>query len=850
MPHSKTILLLLLMFGLQNWYGPQTQTPAGPIQIADGRNLKSRVLVRARGNQGGEQFRLQINGKVAAVFTTTAEFQTFVFQSSEKLTTSKIRVEFFNDARDSVIGLDNKLIVDYIEVDGVRIETENPDVLSTGSWQEGDGIQPGFQRGSRLDAEGYFEFPVGVFQPGEVRLLDSVYSASESDGFINVLILRENGSSGAVSVEYATADSTATAGEDYETRLGMVSWLDGESGAKTVSIPILEDTDIEGDEQFSFAIDNLVGEAVLLAPRTATITIDDNDSVLSQGDGLLGEYFDNIDLTNRSLFRTDATVDFDWGSGAPDPGMGSDTFSVRWTGQVEPRYSETYTFQTLSDDGIRLWVDENLIINQWNDHSATYHAGTIALEAGVLYNIRIEYYDNGGNAVARLNWSSPSQALEVVPQSQLYAADDPAPDPGQIVAQTILSGLTAPTSLDWSPDGTNMYVTEQRGLVRVVHNGVRETTPFIDIRAIVNGIRDRGLLDIAVHPDFPNPPYVYLLFTYDPPEVFQNTGFAGPDGRGNRAGRLLRVTADANNDYKTAVAGSEVVVLGSNSTWENFNGFANSTNDFNEPPAGINPDGTSLQDFIASDSESHTVGAIEFGIDGNLFVSIGDGCSYLAVDPRAVRVQDIDNLSGKVLRIDPITGDGISDNPYFVKGDAAANRSKVYQLGFRNPFRMSVDRDSGQLFIGDVGWSQWEEVNTGQPGSNFGWPYYEGGNGESLQTNGYQNLPEAQAFYASGQPVTAPIYGLNHGQTGINAIVLGDVYTGTTYPLEFLGDLFFNDLGQGIVRNINFDANGNLTLVQTFTTGAQIVVQIKQGPDGNLYYIDLNDGQVGRWVFQ
>ena len=124
------------------------------------------------------------------------------------------------------------------------------------------------------------------------------------------------------------------------------------------------------------------------------------------------------------------------------------------------------------------------------------------------------------------------------------------------------------------------------------------------------------MLDIELHPDFENNPYVYLLFTYDPPEVFQNAGntLARPDGNGNRAGRLIRVTADASNNYQTAVTGSEVVILGSNSTWDNFNGFVNSTNNFDEPPAGILPDGTNIRDFVASDSESHTVGALAFGL--------------------------------------------------------------------------------------------------------------------------------------------------------------------------------------------------------------------------------------------
>ena len=119
------------------------------------------------------------------------------------------------------------------------------------------------------------------------------------------------------------------------------------------------------------------------------------------------------------------------------------------------------------------------------------------------------------------------------------------------------------------------------------------------------------------------------------------------------------------------------------------------------------------------------------------------------MDPRTVRVQDIDNLSGKILRIDPITGAGLPDNPFY-NGDPGANRSKVYQLGLRNPFRIAVDENSGQLYIGDVGWTRWEEINAGDPGANFGWPYYEGGSGVSLQTNQYSNLPEAQVFYASG----------------------------------------------------------------------------------------------------
>ncbi len=243
------------------------------------------------------------------------------------------------------------------------------------------------------------------------------------------------------------------------------------------------------------------------------------------------------------------------------------------------------------------------------------------------------------------------------------------------------------------------------------------------------------------------------------------------------------------------------------------------------------------------------MGSIEFGTDGALYVTIGDGTSYNRMDPRTVRVQDVDNLSGKVLRIDPLTGDGLTDNPFF-NGDADANRSKVYQLGVRNSFRMAIDPLTGLVYTGDVGWSTWEEINVGGPGSNFGWPYFEGGDGQSLQQSVYSQLSEAQAFYASGAEVTAPLVALNHATTGINAIVMGDIYRGSAYPAEYYGDLFFNDLGQGIVRNVSLDAAGNVTSVDTFDTGANVVVMIQQGPDGLLYYVDLDDGEVGRWIFE
>ena len=134
-----------------------------------------------------------------------------------------------------------------------------------------------------------------------------------------------------------------------------------------------------------------------------------------------------MDFTGTTVSRTDGTVNFDWASGSPDPAIAADTFSARWTGQVQPQFSETYTFYTQSDDGVRLWVNNVPIVNNWTDHAVTENSGTIALTAGQRYDIRLEFYENGGLATARLLWSSLSTAKAAVPMASLYPVTPPPP---------------------------------------------------------------------------------------------------------------------------------------------------------------------------------------------------------------------------------------------------------------------------------------------------------------------------------------------------------------------------------------------------------------------------------------
>jgi len=136
--------------------------------------------------------------------------------------------------------------------------------------------------------------------------------------------------------------------------------------------------------------------------------------------GLRGEYFDDVDLTQLRMTRTDAQLYFVWGLEAPDPSMEADTFSVRWTGEFEPAFSEPYTFATKTNDGVRLWIDNRLVIDQWGLENNDHESKPIALEAGRRYAIKMEVYDSGGYAQARLWWSSPSTPWEHIPTSRLF----------------------------------------------------------------------------------------------------------------------------------------------------------------------------------------------------------------------------------------------------------------------------------------------------------------------------------------------------------------------------------------------------------------------------------------------
>jgi glucose/arabinose dehydrogenase len=438
-----------------------------------------------------------------------------------------------------------------------------------------------------------------------------------------------------------------------------------------------------------------------------------------------------------------------------------------------------------------------------------------------------------------------------------WAQSTLVPDSG-FVEEMILSDLPPTTGVAFGPENRT-YLALKEGIVRVAKGGTLLTTPFIDISAMTNRRTDRGLGGIALDPQFPTRPYVYLFFTYDPPELLA-------DDTAPRVSRLIRVQADAAKDYNVALPGSIEVILGNNSTAQNTAAqLAVGTTILPEPAScmtGLTMDGNPIEDCLPSDELSHSAGTLIFGSDGYLYASHGDGASYNGASKVALRSQLLDSPSGKVLRIDPNTGQGVPGNPFYDPANPGSNRSRVWSYGMRNPFRITVNPATGQVYQGDVGTSSWEEVNSGK-GTNHGWPCYEGGNSTnstvgtgttlSIINKAYKEFSRTSAFcgalYNQGLgAVVAPIFSYKHpvDENGrdLGASITGVAfYSGTTYPTKYRGALFIADYAQRSIRYLTFDDKGFPT-VNPFAneiSASAGPVQLIIGPDTNLYamFLDL-----------
>jgi glucose/arabinose dehydrogenase len=432
--------------------------------------------------------------------------------------------------------------------------------------------------------------------------------------------------------------------------------------------------------------------------------------------------------------------------------------------------------------------------------------------------------------------------------------------PAGSTEQTIFGGLDQPMAVEFSEDG-RVFVAEKSGLIKIF-DGLGDTSPttFADLRTQVYNQGDRGLMSLALAPTFPLDPSVYVLYAHD----------AAIGGTAPRWG-----TPGATGDVCPQ---DECVISGRLSKLD-----ASLT--------GGGPEQVLIEDWCQQ-SSIHSVGDLAFGPDGYLYASGGEGANFTFADygqggspPNpcgdpptgvgglqtvpsaeggALRSQDVQTLSdpmglsGSVIRIDPATGPGAPGNPLITSDDPHARR--LIGTGLRNPFRIGFRPGTSELWLGDVGWTTWEEINrldnpTDGTVDNFGWPCREG-NGA---TEGYDNLDLTlcEQIYLGIVPTVSPHSTYQHEHpvvdndgcsTGGSSVSGMAFYQGGQYPDQYDGALFFADYSRQCIWVMFPGAGGvpdpaNRMLVRE---SGVFPVDLEIGPNGDLYYVDIAAGEVRR----
>lgn len=379
--------------------------------------------------------------------------------------------------------------------------------------------------------------------------------------------------------------------------------------------------------------------------------------------------------------------------------------------------------------------------------------------------------------------------------------------PAQFNFVTVAQGFTQPMSFAYAPDG-RIFVAERAGIVKIVHPGGSVST-FLDMRGQINSGWGRGIVSIAVDPDYAVNSRFYMLYHEE-----QDAG--SPDQGGAARWRLARLTPRTDNRNVADLASSFTLATDMETTaWK---------------------------------ADPHSGGDIDFDLDGNLLATFGDGATPTTVDPEALKVQDLARLHGKMIRVNTNTGNGIPANPFYEAGTPGSNRSKILTRGLRQPFRITVDRVTGTIYEGDVGWDNWEELNIISTtwtnpwrDQNQGWPCLEGGSRQNLYENDGRTSGTCAAVYNEGTKAPAHAYGHN----GIGAaIIMGQAYRGSTYPGTYLGKVFWADYNRDELWTYTPGAPGGGVALFGTAGGYGSIVNIETAPNGNLAYLSYNEGRL------
>lgn len=335
------------------------------------------------------------------------------------------------------------------------------------------------------------------------------------------------------------------------------------------------------------------------------------------------------------------------------------------------------------------------------------------------------------------------------------------------------TGLRNPVELVHAGDGTGrLFVVEQRGLVRIMSGGAVASEPFLDIRSLVSCCGERGLLGLAFHPAYEENGFAYVNYT---------------DTSGN-----------------TVVARYEVDAADRNR---------------------LDPESATTLLRVVQPFANHNGGRLAFGRDGYLYIALGDGGSGGDPDNRA---QNINDLLGKILRINVDAGDPYAipaTNPFVGRAGA---RGEIWAYGLRNPWKFSFDQLTGDLWTADVGQSSWEEVNF-QPaasagGENYGWRRMEGAHCFNPPTG------------CSDPSLTLPV--AEYSRDGGCSVTGGYVYRGRKYP-ALRGMYLYGDFCSGVIRAVTRTADGGFES-QTLLDSGLAISSFGEDESGELYVVSYS----------